>query len=104
MVALEWKCVVVDQQCRESGGKAKIEGYMSVSDEEAHHRCSADYIEVFLSVLSLSLYVHIFSKLSLVIMRHGYTRQVWVFPIYKFVDPDPDPCKTCGFTHTCVNH
>ena len=30
-------CVVVDQQCRESNGKAKIEGYMRVSDEEAHH-------------------------------------------------------------------
>ena len=28
----------VDRQCRESEGKAKIEGYMSVSDEEAHHR------------------------------------------------------------------
>ena len=29
---------MVDWQCRESEGKAKIEGYMSVSDEEAHHR------------------------------------------------------------------
>ena len=29
---------MVDQQCRESEGKAKIEGYMSVSDEEAHQR------------------------------------------------------------------
>ena len=28
----------MDQRCRESEGKAKIEGYMSVSDEEAHHR------------------------------------------------------------------
>ena len=28
----------MDQQHRESEGKAKIEGYMSVSDEEAHHR------------------------------------------------------------------
>ena len=27
--------------CRESEGKAKIEGYMSVSDEEAHHRFSS---------------------------------------------------------------
>ena len=27
-----------DQRCRESKEKAKIEGYMSVSDEEAHHR------------------------------------------------------------------
>ena len=27
---------MVDRQCRESKGKAKIEGYMSVSDEEAH--------------------------------------------------------------------
>ena len=29
---------MVDQQCRESKGKAKIEGYMSIYDEEAHHR------------------------------------------------------------------
>ena len=35
-VALERRCIVVDQQCRESEGKVKIEGYMSVSDEEAH--------------------------------------------------------------------
>ena len=28
---------MVDQQCRESEGKAKIEGSMSISDEEAHH-------------------------------------------------------------------
>ena len=27
---------MVDQQCRESEGKVKIEGYMSVSNEEAH--------------------------------------------------------------------
>ena len=31
----------MDRRCRESEGKAKIEGYMSVSDEEAHHRPSA---------------------------------------------------------------
>ena len=33
-------CVVVDQQCIGSigsNGKVKIEGYMSISDEEAHH-------------------------------------------------------------------
>ena len=29
---------MVDRRCRESEGKAKIKGYMSVSDEEAHHR------------------------------------------------------------------
>ena len=42
MVALEWRCVVVDRRCRESEGKAKIEGYMSISDEEAyqHSQCS----------------------------------------------------------------
>ena len=28
---------MVDQQYRESNGKAKIEGYMRVSDEQAHH-------------------------------------------------------------------
>ena len=31
------RCVVVDRRCRGSKGKAKIEGYMSISDEEAHH-------------------------------------------------------------------
>ena len=36
-VASERRCVVVDWQCREREGKVKIEGYMSVSDEEAHH-------------------------------------------------------------------
>ena len=38
VVTSERRCVGVDQQCRESEGKAKIEGYMSVSDEEAHHQ------------------------------------------------------------------
>ena len=28
----------MDRRCRESEGKAEIEGYMSVSDEEAHQR------------------------------------------------------------------
>ena len=37
VVASERRCIVVDRQCRESEGKAKIEGYMSVSDEGAHH-------------------------------------------------------------------
>ena len=37
VVVLEWRCIVVDRRCRESEGKAKIEGYMSISDEEAHH-------------------------------------------------------------------
>ena len=37
---LEQRCIVVDRRCRESEGKAKIEGYMSISDEEAHHHKS----------------------------------------------------------------
>ena len=37
-VASERRCIGVDRRCRESEGKAKIEGYMSVSDEEAHQR------------------------------------------------------------------
>ena len=41
---------MVDRRCRESEGKAKIEGYMSVSDEEAHHRV------LHLYQLSLSLH------------------------------------------------
>ena len=39
-VVSEWRCIVVDQSCREGEGKegkVKIEGYMSISDEEAHH-------------------------------------------------------------------
>ena len=28
----------MDWRCRESEGKVKIEGYMSISDEEAHQR------------------------------------------------------------------
>ena len=37
-VTLERRHVGVDRRCRESEGKVKIEGYMSVSDEEAHQR------------------------------------------------------------------
>ena len=36
----ERRCEVVDRRCRESEGKAKMEGYMSLSDGEAHHRFS----------------------------------------------------------------
>ena len=36
----------MDQRCRESEGKAKIEGYMSVSDEEAHHPLSTEIVTV----------------------------------------------------------
>ena len=38
VVASERRCIGVDRRCRESEGKVKIEGYMSVSDEEAHQR------------------------------------------------------------------
>ena len=37
---------MVDQQCRESNGKVKIEGYMRVSDEEAHHPLSTEIVTV----------------------------------------------------------
>ena len=37
VVASVQGCIVVDRQCRGSTGKVKIEGYMSVSDGEAHH-------------------------------------------------------------------
>ena len=40
-VVSEQRCIVVDRRCRESEGKAKIEGYMSVSDEEAHQHLAA---------------------------------------------------------------
>ena len=45
-VTLEQRCIVVDRQCRESEGKAKIEGYMSISDEEAHHPLSTEIVTV----------------------------------------------------------
>ena len=45
VVASEWRCIVVDRQCRESEGKVKIEGYMSVSDEEAHHHTGDNVID-----------------------------------------------------------
>ena len=38
VVTSVWGCIEVDWWCRESKGKAKIEGYMSISDEEAHQR------------------------------------------------------------------
>ena len=36
----------MDRRCRESEGKAKIEGYMSISDEEAHQRYHIQHIQV----------------------------------------------------------
>ena len=42
-VVISVGCVVVDQQCRESDAKAKIEGHMRVSDEEAHHCVSKEF-------------------------------------------------------------
>ena len=47
MIASEQRCVVVDRQCRESEGKAKIEGYMSISDEEAHQRGAKKCLALF---------------------------------------------------------
>ena len=46
MVTSEQRCIGVDRQCRESEGNAKIEGYMSVSDEEAHHPLSIEIVTV----------------------------------------------------------
>ena len=34
----------MDQQCRGSKGKVKIEGYMSMSDEEAHYPLSTEIV------------------------------------------------------------
>ena len=45
-VASERRCVGVDRRRRESEGKVKIEGYMSVSDEEAHHPLSTEIVTV----------------------------------------------------------
>ena len=47
----------MDRRCRESEGKAKIEGYMSVSDEEAHQR----YVNLYIlhKLVFTSIIVHI---------------------------------------------
>ena len=48
----------MDRRCRESEGKAKIEGYMSISDEEAHHRFASGRYELKsqgLTVASISI-------------------------------------------------
>ena len=37
---------MVDRRYRESEGKVKIDGYMSVSDEEAHQRWFATPLQV----------------------------------------------------------
>ena len=52
MVASEQRCIVVDRQCRESEGKVKIEGYMSVSDEEAHHPLSTEIVTVLSHIVT----------------------------------------------------
>ena len=39
-------CIEVDQQCRGSNGKVKIEGYMSISGGEAHHPLSTEIVTV----------------------------------------------------------
>ena len=41
VVTSVWGCVVVNQRCRGSNGKVKIEGHMSISDEEAHHQAQS---------------------------------------------------------------
>ena len=45
-VTSERRCVRVDRRHRESEGKVKIEGYMSISDEEAHHPLSTEIVTV----------------------------------------------------------
>ena len=60
MIASERRCVGVDWRCRESEGKAKIEGYMRVSDEEAHHRTGPLYTTLYLHCGSMT--VSIFEK------------------------------------------
>ena len=45
-VASEQRCVGVDWRRRESEGKVKIDGSMSVSDEEANHPLSTEIVTV----------------------------------------------------------
>ena len=53
---------MVDRQCRESEGKAKIEGYMSVSDEEAHHRLNHKQASILMQLQTghIALNKHLF--------------------------------------------
>ena len=51
-VASERRCIVVDQQCRESEGKVKIKGYMSISDEEARHPLSTEIVTVLSHIVT----------------------------------------------------
>ena len=50
----------MDRRCRESEGKAKIEGYMSISDEEAHHRAhewsNSEHIHHFILTYTMLTY------------------------------------------------
>ena len=44
----------MDWRRRESEGKAKIEGYMSISDEEAHQRSLGEAIGAMLSTRNVN--------------------------------------------------
>ena len=52
VVTSEQRCIVVDRRCRESEGKVKIEGYMSISDEEAHHPLSTEIVTVLSHIVT----------------------------------------------------
>ena len=55
----QWGDVVVDQQCRESNGKVKIEGYTRVSDEQAHHHDLLFITTMLFSNGTFFTYIHI---------------------------------------------
>ena len=55
---------MVDRQCRESEGKVKIEGYMSISDEEAHHPLSTKIVTVL-------------SHIAWRMLRYGWQGRGW---------------------------
>ena len=72
-------CVVVDQWCRGSNGKVKIEGYMSISDEEAHHHCH-----------QVSTLNYVLTPMALH-PSHGYTQACWHSLPYTEFDSHPQP-------------
>ena len=61
----------MDRQCRGSKGKAKIEGYMRVSDEEAHHHCIRQlgikmWVGISINILKVSICDIAFPKCELI--------------------------------------
>ena len=74
----------MDRRRRESEGKAKIEGYMSVSDEEAHHRKTSNkpFLNLTLTVVPLPMWC---ALPVIVLTNHSTTRDPWYRYMMKHV-------------------